>query len=219
MSVIIVGAGGHGKVVRDILQHDAAIKVTGFIDDDRMTHGKTVDGLPVLGGIKDLQCLIPKHRIEAGIVAIGDNKTREAMYLRLKNLGLKIINAIHPGAIIAKHVEFGEGVVVASGAKINTGTKIGSNVIINTGVIIDHENIIEDHVHISPGVKLSGNVTIGKYSHIGIGVTIVSRITIGQNVTVGGGAVVLDDMPDNTIAVGVPAKVIKNKEKHTAGRH
>jgi sugar O-acyltransferase (sialic acid O-acetyltransferase NeuD family) len=213
MNIVIVGAGGHGKVVLDILQYDRSIHPTGFIDDNRHSHGKLVDGIPVLGDIAALKKILVLHHIEGAIIAVGDNYTRARIYSRLKDMGIKIVNAVHPGAILARDVELGEGIVIASGAKINTGTKIGNNVIINTGVIIDHDNVIEDHVHISPGVKLSGNVTIKKFTHVGLGVTVVSRITIGENVTVGGGAVVLEEIPGNTVAVGIPAKVIKDKEE------
>ena len=212
MNIVIVGAGGHGKVVLDILQYNRDNHLAGFIDDARRSKGKIIDGIPVIGSTAALGKLIVRNHIEGAIVAIGDNHTRARVYARLKILGITLVNALHPGAILARDVKVGEGVVIASGAKINTGTKIGNNVIINTGVIIDHDNNIEDDVHISPGVKLSGNVTIKKYSHVGLGVKVVSRITIGENVTVGGGAVVLEDIPANTVAVGVPAKVIKHKE-------
>jgi sugar O-acyltransferase (sialic acid O-acetyltransferase NeuD family) len=213
MNVVIVGAGGHGKVVLDILQYDRRINLAGFIDDNRHSHGKFIDDIPIIGDTAGLEKMVALRHIEGAIIAVGDNQVRARIYARLKDTGIKIINAIHPGAILAKDVKFGEGVVIASGAKINTGTKIGNNVIINTGVIIDHDNIIEDHVHISPGVKLSGNVTIKKYTHVGLGVTVVSKITINENVTVGGGAIVLKDIPAYTTAVGRPAKVIKYKEK------
>jgi sugar O-acyltransferase (sialic acid O-acetyltransferase NeuD family) len=212
MNIVIVGAGGHGRVVLDILQYDRRLKLVGFIDDDKNSHGKIIDGFSVLGGMRAMSSLIRAQELEGAIVAVGDNKVRAGLFHKLKGMGLKIENAIHPGALIARDVEFGDGVVVASGAIINTGTKIGDDVIINTGVIIDHENIIEEHVHISPGVALGGNVRVQKYSHVGLGVTIVSRINIGENVTVGGGAVVLQDLPDNTIAVGVPARIIKRKD-------
>jgi sugar O-acyltransferase (sialic acid O-acetyltransferase NeuD family) len=212
MNIVIIGAGGHGKVVLDILRHDRRINIVGFIDDNRHSHGQLIDGVPVLGDTGMLEKLVTAHHITGAIVAVGDNQARSKIFSRLKDMGIKIENAIHPGAIIARDVTFGEGVVVASGVKINTGTKIGNDVIINTGVIIDHDIVIEDHVHLSPGVKISGGVNIKRYSHIGLGVTIFSRINIGENVTIGGGAVVLEDIPDNVTAVGLPAKIIKHKE-------
>jgi sugar O-acyltransferase (sialic acid O-acetyltransferase NeuD family) len=213
MNMVIFGAGGHGKVVLDILQHDRRVNLVGFIDDDRNSHEKFVDGTPVLGDVGNLPSLIAAHQLDGAVIAVGNNKVRAALFMQVKSLGLKLENAIHPKALIAGDVIIGEGVVVASGAIINTGTKIGDNVIINTGVIIDHDNVIEDHVHISPGVKLGGKVTVKKYTHIGLGSTVAQRLTIGENATVGAGAVVLADVPENTLVVGVPARIVKRKEK------
>jgi UDP-perosamine 4-acetyltransferase len=192
------------------------MKVIGFIDDDKASHNKTVDGIPVIGTHQALPELKTKYGLEGVIIAVGDNKTRALLFNKVKGLGLKLENAIHHNALIARDVEIGEGVVIASGAMINTGTKIGNNVILNTGVVINHDNIIEDHVHISPGVKLDGKVTVKEGTHVGIGVTVGPYVVIGKNVTVGGGAVVLENIPDNVTAVGIPARVVKHKEiKHT----
>ena len=215
MNVVIIGAGGHGKVVLDILQHNRDLTLIGFIDDDINSHHKTIEGVAVLGDVDSLSTLVPACNLESAIAAVGDNKTRAGLYEKIKKLGLKMINAVHPDALIAKDVKIGEGVVIAAGAIINTGTRIGNNVIINTGVIIDHDNIIEDHAHISPGVNLAGRVTVKKYAHVGLGVTVESEKTIGENATVGAGAVVLEDISDNAISVGVPAKVIRYKEPTT----
>jgi sugar O-acyltransferase (sialic acid O-acetyltransferase NeuD family) len=212
MNIVIFGAGGHGRVVLDILKHDRRVNLVGFIDDNRSSHHIFVDGVRVLGDVTELPALITAHGLDGAIIAVGDNKVRADLFVKVKKLGLKLENAIHPDALIAKGVEIGEGVVIASGAIINTGTKIGDNVIINTGVVIDHDNVIEDHVHISPGVKLAGKVTVKKYSHVGIGAIVITHSVIGENATVGAGAIVQNDIPDNTTAVGAPAKVIKYKE-------
>ncbi|HTY81959.1 MAG TPA: acetyltransferase [Dehalococcoidales bacterium] len=213
MNIVIFGAGGHGRVVLDILKHDRRVNLAGFIDDNRNSHQKIIDGVRVLGDVTRLPELIAAHNLDGCVVAIGDNKVRAKLFAKVKHLGLKLENAIHPNALIAKDVEIGEGVVIASGAIINTGTRIGNNVIINTGVVIDHNNIIEDNVHISPGAKLAGEVTVKKYAHVGIGVTVVPHLTIGESAVVGAGAVVQEDIPDDSTAVGVPARVIKSKKK------
>ena len=211
MNVIIIGAGGHGKVVLDILQHDSDADLIGFIDDDVTSHDKIIDGLRVLGSVNSLSKLIAVYKVDAAIIAVGDNKVRAELFDKMKGLGLKLKGAIHPDALIARDVEVGEGVVIAAGAVINTGGRIGNNVIINTGAVLDHDDVIEDNAHISPGVKLAGRVTVGKYTHVGLGVTIVEDLTIGENTTIGAGAVVLANIPANTTAVGVPARIIKHK--------
>ena len=212
MNIVIVGAGGHGKVVLDILRRDPDVKVIGFVDDDKTSHGKIIDGIPVLGGLSSLPELIPLYKMDGATIAIGDNIVRARLFDKMKELGLKPQRAIHPDALIARDVEIGEGVVIAAGVAISVGTRIGNNVIINTGVVIDHDNIIEDHTHISPGVNLAGRVTVGKYTQVGLGATVVEDLTIGGNTTIGAGAVVLSDVPANATAVGVPARVIKHKK-------
>jgi sugar O-acyltransferase (sialic acid O-acetyltransferase NeuD family) len=217
MNVVIIGAGGHGRVVLDILRHDLDIKLIGFIDDDKRFHHKLIDGFPVLGDTASLKTIIPAHKLDAAIVAVGDNHTRARIFEKLSGLGLKKIRAIHHDALIARGAEIGEGAVIAAGVVVNPGTKIGDNVIINTGVILDYGSVVEDHVHISPGVILGSMVTVKKYTHVGIGVAVVEELTVGENVTVGAGAVVLASIPDNTLAVGVPARVIRHKSQ-TAGQ-
>ena len=212
-------------MVLDILRRDPDVKPVGFIDDDKTSHGKIVDGIPVLGSVSSLPELIPLHKMDGVIIAIGDNKVRARLFDSMKELGLKPKRAIHPHALIARDVEIGEGVVIAAGVAISVGTRIGNNVIINTGVLIDHDNIIEDHTHISPGVKLAGRVTVRKYTQVGLGVTVVEDLTIGENTTIGAGAVVLANVPANATAVGIPAKVIKYKKlakdgiQHDSIRH
>ena len=212
MRVVIIGAGGHGKVVLDILRHDVDAQIAGFIDDDAALHNSVIEGVAVLGSISSLPNLISRHKLDAAIIAVGDNKVRARLHDKVKEAGLILKKAIHSNALIARDVEIREGVVIAAGVVISTGTRIGDNVIINTGAVIDHDNVIEEYVHISPGVTLAGKVKVGRYSHVGLGVTVVQDLTIGENATVGAGAVVLDHIPASATAVGVPARVIKIKE-------
>ena len=211
LKTVIIAASGHGKVVLDILQQNKNIEITGFVDDDPTLYGKSVNGVPVIGDFSIISNIIEK--VDCGIVAIGDNHIRAEFFKKLQDIGVQIITAIHPAAIIAKTATVGNGIVVAANAVINPSAEIGDNSIINTGATVDHDNFIADHVHISPGANLAGNVSVGEYSHIGIGAAIINGITIGQNVTVGAGAVVTKDVPDNAVVAGVPAKIIKyNKE-------
>jgi len=213
MKIVIMGAGGHGRVVLDILQHHPEFKVIGFLDSDKKLHGKNVDGIPVLGGFSFLSVLIKKGT-RGIIIAIGDNQARADFARRIKRKykgKIELINAIHPTATIAKNACLGKGVVVAAGAIICAHAKIGNNVVVNTGAIVEHENIIEDNVHLSPGVRLAGRVRIKKGAHIGIGSTIIEMLTIGENSIVGAGSVVIKDISSNVTAVGIPTKVIKKR--------
>ncbi|MFC2004681.1 acetyltransferase [Chloroflexota bacterium] len=209
MNVVIVGTGGHGKVVLDILLNTPTIKVVGFIDDDQSSQGKIINGVPVLGNTSSLSQLIQEHSIEGAIVAIGNRKTRSALFKKIKGLELKLTNAIHPSAVITKNVKIGEGVVITAGAVINTDSKIGDDVIINTGATVDHDNIIGDHVNIQPGVNLGGTVSIKAYTEVGIGATVIQNISVGEGATIAAGAAIITDVPDNVTIVGVPGRIIR----------
>jgi len=210
--VLILGAGGHAQVVADILlrahQAGANLCPVGFLDDHSMLIGKTIMGLPVLGAIGQLDEL--DH--DAVIVALGDNRTRARLFESVRAKGEKIVNAIHPAAVVAPDVRLGRGVVICAGVVVNTGTVIGDDVILNTGCTVDHHNHIGDHAHIAPGVHVGGNVTIGEGSLVGIGAVVIPERTVGAWSVIGAGSVVIRDIPAYARAVGVPARVIKRDE-------
>ena len=203
--IYIIGAGGHGKVVLDIISKSEQYQAVAFLDDDSNLHNETINGLKVLGGSKEAL-----DDDNAVIIAVGNNKIREKLFKIMKSNDLEIINAVHPGTVINSFVSTGEGIVIAAGAVINPNAVIEDNVIINTGVTVDHDCIIEKNVHLSPGVNLGGNVTVQRGAHIGIGATVLPGINIGRNSVVGAGAVVTKDVSDDVTVVGVPAKIHKS---------
>lgn len=213
MKIVIFGAGGHGRVVLDILRQSQQYEVVGFLDSNKALHGKIVDGLPVLGDISRLSHLY-RESIKGAIIAIGDNKVRREFARIVKENGFCLINAIHPDSSIAHSAQVGEGVVIAAGSIICTHAKIGNNTIINTGAIVEHECTIEDNVHIAPGVRIAGQTLVRDGTFIGIGSTIVAVLKIGKNSVIGAGSVIIEDVPDNVTVVGVPGKVIKTREKN-----
>ncbi|MDI6786041.1 MAG: acetyltransferase [bacterium] len=210
--IFIMGAGGHGRVVLDILLESKDYEVVGFLDSDPKLHGKFVNNHKVFGDISLIPKLIKEKGVIGSIIAIGHNETRSMFFKKFKKAGLIIINAIHPSAIISKTAKIGSGVVVSARATVWTDSIIGDNCIINTGVIVEHQNIIEDNVHIASGAQLGGNVKIKQNTTIGAGSTIIPYINVGKNVMVGAGSVVINDISDGVTAVGVPAKV-KEKSK------
>jgi sugar O-acyltransferase (sialic acid O-acetyltransferase NeuD family) len=206
MKVVIIGAGGHGQVVADILFHMWAkgrdLELMGFLDDDSSLAGKEFLGLKVLGNVDKLDDI--GH--EAVIVAIGDNRTRLEMTERLKDE--QLITAIHPSAVLAPDVSIKAGAMVCAGAVVNPGTTVGRGAIVNTGATVDHHNAIGEFSHVAPGVNLGGEVHVGEGALVGLGASIVPRLSLGDWCVVGAGAVVTHDVPANETWVGVPARKI-----------
>ena len=208
MRIVIAGAGGHGRVVLDILRSNHQFELAGFLDSNVGLHGSEVDGLKVLGDFS----LIPQFEeldIGAAVIAIGDNRTRQGYVDTFLKASVKLVNAIHPSSNVAGTARVGKNVVIAAGTNVCTHAIIEDSVILNTGCIIDHESHIYKAAHICPGVKLAGHVQVRESAFIGIGATVIQGITIGESSVVGAGAVVLQEVPAFTTVVGVPAKVVK----------
>lgn len=199
-NVVIIGAGGHAKVIAEIILKSGD-EVIGFLDDNEAIQDKEIyNGIKVIGTLKNIDMLDNNYFV----IGIGNNKVRKEISERKE---LKWYTAIHPSAIIATDVQIDEGTVIMPGVIINPGTKIGKHCIINTSVSIDHDNIIEDYVHISPGVHTAGTVHIKECTWLGIGTIVKNNVTIEKNNIIGAGAVVVKHISDdNSIYIGVPAK-------------
>jgi sugar O-acyltransferase (sialic acid O-acetyltransferase NeuD family) len=209
METLIIGAGGHGKVVLDILLAGGKHRPIGFVDADPKLAGTRVGGLPVFGGIHLLNKLKSQHRLRSAIIAIGDNRARCGYVKTVEEHGLELLNAIHPSAIVSASAILGRNVVIAAQAVICTEAKIADLAIINTAALIDHECEIGPAAHICPGANLAGRVRIGSSAFVGLGANIIQCLTIGAGAIIGAGAVVLQDIPAGATAVGVPARIIK----------
>jgi len=212
MKIAIFGAGGQARIIYEILRYDRNMEVVAFVDNVIHGNDEQIMGVPVLGDHSVIPKLL-KDGVRGAIVAVGDNEIRAAHFEKLRGMGLELVNAIHPHSTIAPSVKLGNGVTVAMGAIISTGSRIGNNAIINTGAIIDHEDEIGDHVHIGPGCSIAGRVTVEKGTLLVIGSVVREYLTIGENSIIGAGSVVLEDIPDNVVAVGTPAKVIKTRNE------
>lgn len=205
--IILVGGGGHCKVVISILKKLKDYKIVG-ISDLPYNVGKKILGIEIKFSDDELE-KIYSLGIKYALVtvgSIGDPSKRIYLYEKLKNIGYTLPVIISPDAILSEEVFIGEGSVIMPGVIINPSVRIGKNVIINTGAIIEHDTIIEDHVHIAPGVVLSGGVYIEEGAHIGTGASVIQNIKIGRKTIVGAGAVVVKDIPSGVVAKGVPAR-------------
>lgn len=207
-AVLIVGGGGHAKVLVEALLANAAI-IAGIMDADSALLGKQVLGVPVLGDDQLLdEYPTDAVRLVNGIGSTGLPVGRRGIFERFTARGFGFATVVHPSAVIASDAELGEGAQVMAGAVLQPGCRIGANVIINTRASVDHDCIIGDHTHIAPGVTLSGGVSIGAGCHVGTGATVIQGITIGAGSVVGAGAVVTKDVAAGVTVVGVPAKVM-----------
>ena len=200
----ILGASGHGKVLAEIAELSGWSEIV-FFDDNDALKDKVIGVWEVKGNTSAL--LSTLLTFDGCIVAIGNNKIRSEKIALLQLENANIVTLIHPSAKVSKYSYIKPGSVVMAGVIINPFTKIGLSSIINTGSNIDHDCFLDDYVHISPGVNISGGVKIGLNSWIGVGSSLKQDINIGKKVVIGAGSVVIQNIPDDSIAFGVPAKV------------
>ena len=211
MNCVIVGCGGHGRVVLDILLAAGEHHVVGFIDSNVQLHGRRVDGRKVFGDMSVLDSLRQEHGVTGVVVAIGDNGVRREFADACERAGLELISAIHPSANIAHNVSLGRNVVVAAGALVCAHCQIGDSAILNTGCIVDHETMIGTATHICPGARLAGRVAVESGAFLGIGATVLQSLRIGYAAVVGAGGVVIAQRSPLRPVGGVAARRIRTR--------
>ncbi len=199
--IVIVGAGGHGRVVRDIASLCGYEKIL-FLDDSHPCRQK---GVVTSGKVADFAAYVENSDF---IVAIGNKEAREKIFAILEEQGANMVSLVHPNAAIGTDVVIERGTVVMAGAVVNTGTVIGKGVIVNTAASIDHDCSVGDFSHVSVGSHLCGTVSVGSGAWIGAGATVINNISICKNAFVGAGAVVVKDIEEAETYVGVPARRI-----------
>jgi len=217
MKIVIIGAGGHGRVVLDILRTNHQFEVVGFLDSNPAVHHTIVDGIKVLGDLS----LIPAFSelgIGAALIAIGDNRIRQTYAQTVEKAGISLVSAIHPSACIADTAHIGKNAVICAGANICAHVTIEDSAILNTSCIIDHESHIGPASHICPGVRMAGHVVTEPAAFVGIGATVIQNITIGEAAVIGAGAVVIEDVPAYATVVGVPARIVKQSHVPAANQ-
>lgn len=204
--VLVIGAGGHGRIAADILIAGggrSGLVPIGFVDDAPDLTGQNVMGLPVLGTLEQ----VPSLPHEAIVVAIGDNSRREHLTRAFVAAGERIVAVRHPFSSVAADVQMGDGAMICAGAVITPGVRLGPGVIVNTNASVDHDSTIDAFAHAAPGSVLGARVTIGARVLVGMGAVVMAGCRVGADAVVGAGAVVHRDIPDNVVAIGVPARV------------
>lgn len=206
--LVIIGAGGHGReaydIATDVNEDRPTFDVIGFLDDARVPGTlATPHAVPVLGGIDWLE----SRSIEF-VAAVGHPASRRQIADRLRHH--TAADLIHPTATIGSHVAHGPGLIIAPGSRVTHAVTLGQHVHINVNATISHDCRVGDYVTITPGVHLSGGVTLEDEVWMGIGSAAIQDVTIGARSVIGAGAAIIRDVPRNTTAVGVPARVARH---------
>ena len=209
LPLLVVGAGGHARVVVDIAEKQGRFRVVGLVDERPELAGSALLGYPVLGGREVLERGdLPSH----AVVAIGSPAARAAWQALLEERGFQLAVLVHPSAQVGRETVIGGGSVLMAGAIVNSGSRLGRGVIVNTAASVDHDCEVGDFVHVAPGARLAGGVRVGARAHIGIGACVLQNLQIGADAIVGGGAAVIRPVAAGTTVVGVPAEPRRSRQ-------
>ena len=213
MNIVLIGRGGHAKVIIDIVQREQQHTIVGLIDQQEPTE-EEVNGVPIIGSDSDLPSLSKKYSFSSGILCVYDNfvrqKIRNKVIDLLPNFGF--VTAIHPNACISSFVQIGVGTVVMAGVTINSNCQIGEHCILNTNSSVDHDCMMENFSTIGPGVNLGGNVTIGALSYVGIGSAVSHNVMIGENSVIGGLSFVTENVGDRELGYSSPYRRVRSRQ-------
>lgn len=211
--VVGIGAGGHARIIIELLQGMADYELVGLTDRDPTHWGSTVMGASILGSDEELPRLrrngIRTAFLGVGAVNVKGTRLRARLFREVVALGFDVLTVVHPRAIVSPSATLGPGTVVLGGAVIGTGVRVGANATIYSGAVVEHDSMLEDHAHLSPGVQLAGGVAVEEGAFVGIGASIIQGVRVGAWATVGAGAAVLADVPRGAVAVGVPARIVR----------
>lgn len=207
-------------MVADIIRRVGHFEIAGFLDDDTPDRkGSSFYGAPVLGGQEELPRL-GSLNVQNLAIAFGNNQCRLNKANVVREAGFELPCIIDPSAIVAQSVSVGDGAVIAPNAVVNADVNLFQCVIINSGSVVEHDCQILDGAHIAPGVTLAGHVSVGRCTLIGAGSTVRDRVSIGKSSVIGIASAVVGDIPDNVVAYGVPARVIrKNSDARSLDGH
>ena len=211
-TILLIGARGHARAVADVIKAENRFQIAGLIDSFQEA-GAICFGYKVLGGEQDVPKICSEANISHMFIAIGDNFQRQAMADRIKRVlsNIQLISPIHPSVIICSDVEIGDGTVIMPGVIVGSGSSIAEGCLLNTASSLDHDCTMEAWSSLAPGVVTGGDVRLGARSSIGLGACIKNSINIGCDTVIGIGAALVEDIPDNVIAYGVPCRVIRSR--------
>ena len=200
------GAGGHGKVVADLLVSRGQKEFAGFVDDREELWGAKVMGFAVLGGGEWLQGEAGSARIAIAL-GVGDITSRHRIAESCAHWGAEILTVVHPRAAVSRAARVGRGSVVMANATVNVDAVVGDGVIVNSGAVVEHDVEVGEYAHVAPNAAMGGGSSLGAFSHLGIGASVLPCVHIGAHSVVGAGAVVVKNLPDEVVAIGIPARI------------
>ncbi len=207
--IAIIGAGGHARVIHDIVVKEKRYEVVCFFAKN-VSKNQTFLDLPVFD-----QDDLHEHEVSKGLIAIGDNwlRSKVAESVLLKKPGFTFVSAIHPSASVGLHCKIGSGSVVMPGAVVGPNTRLGEHCIVNTQASVDHDCSLEDYSSVAPGAVLGGFVTLGSFSAVSLGAGIIHGKGIGSHTVVGAGATVLTDIGSHQVAFGTPCRSVRDRQE------
>ena len=203
--LVIIGAGGHGKVAADIALLNG-FKDICFVDDDTSLLGTRILGFPVMGALDTVDVRSGSDDV---FVAIGNASVRKRVFSTLASQGIVPVTLCHPSVCIGADVRIGVGTLLAAGAIVNPGANVGKGCIVNTGATVDHDCFIGDFCHVSVGAHVAGTVVVGEDTWIGAGAVVSNNVDIVSGCMIGAGAVVVNDIAAAGTYVGIPARLMK----------
>ncbi|MFS0764132.1 acetyltransferase [Peribacillus phoenicis] len=207
MKIVLIGEGGHSKVIKDMIDRADGYELIGYLDDKY--DGTIVKSHLFFAPLSIVSDLLEQFKDIKFIVAIGNNHIRKKVVEELNIPDSYYVSVIHPSSIISPSIKIGVGTVVMPSTVINADAKIGRHSIINTASVIEHDSEIGDFVHISPHATLTGAVKVDEGTHVGAGSTLIPNVNIGEWSVIGAGATVINNIQSHSLAVGTPAKMKK----------
>lgn len=210
MNCILIGAGGHARVVLENLRGRRGLRILGFTDSNRSLWGKTIDGVKILGGDERLAAYPPGSvRLINGVGAASDSGPRRRVFSALKEQGYSFLALVSPTAAVPSGWKGAEGSQILTRAVVHPGAEIGLNAVVNTAAVVEHDCVIGAHAFIGPGAILCGAAAVGEGAFIGAGAVLLPGVKVGAGAVIGAGAVVTKDVASGSRAAGVPARVIR----------
>lgn len=206
--LILLGSGGHAKVLIDIIEDLGRYSIIGIVSPDEAE--KRFFGYPILGGDDSLEQLAAQGSLEA-FVAVGDNGLRSRLLRKVRSLNFSVPSIISAKATVSRRAHLGSGIAIMPGAVVNADTIIEDGVIVNTAASVDHDCVIRHCAHIGPGARLTGGIVIDEGAFVGAGSTVVRKAKIGAWSVVGAGSTVIRSVPAGVVAVGTPARLIRHE--------